>query len=243
MTTSPSRTQSVNRVGLDGVVRCHHNVEVPVLTSQSRSNPGRKFYTCVKPQGDPDKCNFFSEFEPCVMIFLTGPPEWADQLAQSSQASPVHTVSTPITPSKRMRAGTPPTPTVSPSKVVPNFTLNRSDLVDADGDDMILLSEEETHQYLRGRSSSESSTARNKFKFERTEGVSGVGLGSSSGADTHDMTLNLATSDDIKEALEVLNSVPDSIRRLERKLAATEKARDARAALIKVLREQVNEYV
>jgi GRF zinc finger len=61
--TTPGKTQSVGPVGPDGVVRCFHNVELVLLTSNSVSNPGRKFYTCFKNRGDPDHCNFFSKSE------------------------------------------------------------------------------------------------------------------------------------------------------------------------------------
>jgi adenylate kinase len=53
----------------------------------------------------------------------------------------------------------------------------------------------------------------------------------------------VATGDSIQAAVELLQSVPETVRRLERKLSATEKARDARAAKIVQLQQEVQRYV
>lgn len=43
--------------------------------------------------------------------------------------------------------------------------------------------------------------------------------------------------------MDILSTVPDTVRRLERKLNAAEKARDAKAARIAKLEKDIQEYV
>jgi hypothetical protein len=227
-------------------------------------------------------------------------PEWADELPNPTQTSLGSSPSQPMTPAKRVRAGTPPTPTRSPSKAVPH--IDGSDPIDDDHGSIALLSDDEIIQHPRARSSD--MPPAKKFKFNRTE-ESVLPVNSSRMADSpslmktpvqktsqwqairdvddpvghpvshtylrfiithnknnpfHDHaatiadarspkqslsspTTSVAAGDSIQQAVDILGAVPETVRRLERKLNAAEKARDIKAARIFKLEKDIEEYV
>jgi len=253
------------------------------LTSKSDANPSRKFYTCFKDRGDPDKCKFF---------------KWADELPglpSSSQGGAVPTPSTPRSPSKHLREveATPFTPNVSPSKAAANAALNRSSKLNP----FVVHDDEELEGFLSDeeilQGTSESDRPAKKFKFHKVDaGPNGSETsgrtpspnsprGSSLGSSTHSPTktpnqkinqwkaiqddpenpfharaaaISLArapafavsspanasiTTDSITQAIETFSGVPDTIRKLERKLTAAEKSRDAKANQIVKLQKEI----
>ncbi|KAF8518776.1 hypothetical protein JB92DRAFT_2901671 [Gautieria morchelliformis] len=263
-------TQSANPVGPGGDVMCYHGVAVPLLTSTSANNPGRKFYTCTKNRGDPDKCNFF---------------KWADELPQASQDAAVS--SQPKTPTKRLRAVTPTTMAFSPSNAGPSAHRYRyrPDPIEDDEEIVNLISDEETSRFL---SAASGQPPAKKYMFNSTDETPGR-YGAprhSSGGESYPSSIMktptqkpsqwqairddpenpfhahaasvaqarpseveplssqatpVATGDPLQAAVDLLQSVPETVRRLERKLTATEKARDARAARIVQLQAEVED--
>ncbi|KAF8577104.1 hypothetical protein K439DRAFT_572236 [Ramaria rubella] len=230
------------------------------------SNPMRQFYTCYKQRDDPDRCKFFKWLdelpkEAPSMPVLSAPKTPAKHKREFEKTTP----STPnVSPSKvaintsTTRSNFKPSVEIDEDENItsvssddeisqvlrgiddPETPAKKFKFYTADGAGDVSRSYSPTKKPMQ-RINQWDTTRDDPENPFHTPGAPLSSTQTSKQVLPSSPATVSVTGDSVTQALNTLSSVPDAIRKLERKLVAAEKARDARSGRIFKLEREVQD--